>query len=227
MSSLSKKVDFFWWYSRVKDLDIPQPKTFYVSIDKLMIKKFAFLDYDFPENIKEELEAKLNIIGLPVFLKTNITSYKQDWLNSAFIDSYEKFFPNLKNLLRYSCLIRNQQFITNAIILREFLHLENYFYCYKGKFPIAKEWRFEINKNKYIDSKPYWSEDIIINASIPDWKVLLTKLNTLSDSDIFILQNYISIVSSLFKEHLTVDFVKGINGNWYLTDVAPFKYSAF
>lgn len=78
---IEDKNSMLYWYPRIKDLCIPQPKTIIIKVDPTIA-------YDVCEGgqYPQMLEFKKTIeqLGLPVFVRTDQLSGKHDWSNTCF-----------------------------------------------------------------------------------------------------------------------------------------------
>ena len=96
-----------WWYPKVVNLNIPQPKTVILPFDNDELARVVFLGVDYSYAFLHELFCCADQIGYPLFLRTDITSFKQSWETSCFIKCEEFLLSNLNNLLKYSFVFGN------------------------------------------------------------------------------------------------------------------------
>ena len=215
-----------WWYPRVKQLCVPQPKTFIIHLDQDEFAQFAFLNRDLPESFVVNLFRHACVLGYPVFLRTDITAFKQAWERSCFVRCESLLLRNLQNLLRYSFLIGDCKFQTKAAVLREYLPLLSHFSCYSGGLPVCTEMRYFVSSGEVLCRHPYWTAEMVHNPDCDDWRKKLEKANRVNRADILQLDSVAHRVAGLFREHeLAIDFVKTKNDVWYLIDIAPAEHS--
>jgi hypothetical protein len=220
-----------YWYEQTKDLEIPQPKTFIYKIPEEFLN--IFYEEQFPEGLLEEIYPITEELGFPLFLRTDYSSIKHNYEKTCFVDSKTKLEDNIYNVIEGNILADYIGFPFKALIFREFIELEYKFKAFKGNLPIAKERRYFINNREIQCYHPYWPIDTIKNPSLPNYKELLSELNKQSEDEIKLLSKYSLMVAEVLdsyyntkdekKELLnnwSVDFAKGINGLWYLIDIA-------
>ena len=78
-----------WWFPRIEHLGIPQPSTVVVPVRETDLKRFAFLDEELPGGVGDALMSGASVLGFPLFLRTDVTSYKQAWERACFVPSVE------------------------------------------------------------------------------------------------------------------------------------------
>ena len=71
----------FWW-AKIKDLNVPQPHTIQVDTDEESMMKI--MDGAECPNLAEMKKA-VEQIGLPCFIRNNITSNKHEWKHACLL----------------------------------------------------------------------------------------------------------------------------------------------
>ncbi len=74
------------WYPKIKDMDILQPKTEFLILPENTIRDIHDEKFILPlDKIKE----KVNKIGYPVFIRTDLASGKQKWKKTCNVNKEE------------------------------------------------------------------------------------------------------------------------------------------
>lgn len=209
-----------YWYPKIKELPIPQPKTEFVLHDEhwwdyLDGRKFAKEDIS-------KLKKAIAKFGYPVFMRTDLCSGKHQYLKCCYVDNEPSIESALYNLIEQNAL-RDLWF--SDIIVREFIHLDYRFRAFDG-LPIAAERRYFIIDGKVACHHPYWVEDAIRfdqrseRWERTNWRKCLQELNTETETEIAILSNYAELVASVLEGNWSIDFARAKDGMWYLIDMA-------
>ena len=82
---------------------------------------------------------------------------------------------------------------------------------------ITKERRYFVRDGKIECSHNYWDREAF-KDDIDEEK--FKELSSISKEDKQLLDNMALYVSNLFSGYWSVDFLKGKNGKWYMTDMA-------
>lgn len=209
-----------YWWPKIKDLPIPQPKT------EIAYQKDDWWCHLDGIPIEREIITKVNEIanrfGYPVFVRTDLSSGKHNYLESCYIGDYESIHKNIWRLIETNA-IKDLWF--NSLIVREYLRLDWRFRAFNG-LPIAPERRYFIEDGEVICHHPYWPENAIKfwggskNWEHTIWKEHLKRMNHESIEEIELLTGYTRLVSQNISGDWSVDFAKGANGTWYLIDMA-------
>lgn len=209
-----------YWYPLIKDLPIPQPKT------EIVLRKNNWWKYldgkNLPDKDFYKLKHAICKMGIPCFMRTDLTSGKHNYLDTCYIGSVADLDKNLFKLIEANAL-RDLWF--NAIIIREFIYLNYKFRAFDG-LPIASERRYFIKGGKVICHHPYWVEDAIRfyertkDQEKLTWQKWLKELNRESKTEITILSGYAEKVASVLEGAWSIDFAKDSEGKWWLIDCA-------
>lgn len=223
------------WYPKIKDLDIPQPKTEILLLnedEKILFFKFLE-DETYPHvvAIMAKLYAKAAKIGYPLFLRSDQGSGKHRWENTCFVDKQDKLIRNIKNLLLWHHEVSLIGLPHDAIVFREYIEMDSKFKAFEG-MPICPERRYFIKDGKIVEKFPYWPLNAIHFRShgveyekVENWKYLLLKMNRETPEEIRILTKYAEMVAEVLWGYWSVDFCKALNGKWYLIDMAKGEVS--
>ena len=169
-----KKNSMFYWYPKIKDLDIPQPKTEMYKFNK---EEFKIIQHEegIPKTLYNNCLPFAEKIGFPLFMRTDNSSCKHGWEKTCYVPDKKSLKHHIFELLSNSAMQGWMSYVDTGLVFREFLEL-NYGY-YKGEkftafyegFPVNKERRYFIKEGKIQCHHPYWYPDAIRNPSIDNW----------------------------------------------------------
>lgn len=209
-----------YWYPKIKDLPIPQPKTGFVLKDEHW---WDYLDgRQFSKKDMSVLKKAMVKIGYPIFMRTDLASGKHQYLRSSYVEKRRDVQPALYNLIEQNAL---RDLFFNTIIIREFLYLDYRFKAFDG-LPIAPERRYFIKDGKVICHHPYWIEEAIQfyehskQWENTNWRKSLKEMNTESEVEVKILSNHAELVGTMLDGYWSIDFAKDKSGTWWLIDMA-------
>jgi len=102
MNEVINKSSMLYWFPKVKDLPIPQPKTeFVLSRDDW----WQYLDGKrLPDQDIVTLKEAIKGLGYPVFMRTDLASGKHQYLDTSYVDSEDKVLQNLFGLIEQNAL---------------------------------------------------------------------------------------------------------------------------
>ena len=233
-----------YWWPKIKDLDIPQPRTISVPLDTTNI--VDVLDGKASIMNEDKMIQACKDIGTPCFIRNNIMSAKHSWKDSCYVTDIGKVMQHVFHIAEHTLMAEwTGELRITTMFFREFLELETTgFTAFHGNMPINKERRCFINGGVCLSMYPYWFEDVFkreINnqdriiktigkkkaakagyTQIPsDWQKRLNKNNVLTHEDRTEIMAHLAKVSAVFpKGYWSVDFTKGKDGKWYLIDMA-------
>ncbi len=218
-TEITNKSSMLYWYPKIKGLPIPQPKT-----EIYMLKEGEFLEGDreiAPDSVFFNMEDKAKEIGFPLFLRTDFSSCKHSWKKTCYVECIENMPMNIIELMLNSAIQSFMSYSDNALVMREFIKMETAFTAFNGDFPVNKERRYFIKDGKVQCHHPYWYPAAIEGHTREEnWKELTDKLNAEDEEEIEILTEYAELVGHVLHGYWSVDFAKGIDGTWYLIDMA-------
>lgn len=221
------------WWPLVKDVDVPKPKTIVIPIDdKLAFEllnesKEAYENFRNSEGFKKIKEAVIEL-GLPVFMRTDQTSGKHDWEHTCFLNSLEdnEIISHTKFLVEFSECADIMGLPYNAIVLRQYIRMDNLFINGYHKMPVNPEIRFFVRDGVIECWHWYWIDEAINNPSTPEWKMIMSATKEdVEGHDIFWLKQDAEKVASKLTGYWSIDFCKGKNNTWYLIDLATGEHS--
>lgn len=227
------KSSMLYWYPKIKDLAIPQPRTMFVKITEHELSGDG-LCQTLVNRVRKAIDANFK---LPVFIRTDHASGKHEWERSCY---YTGKFNNPKRIGGKTPLHQNLWEIISfnqcatvlgldykVIVLREFIKMDATFKAFHGRMPVNSERRYFINEGKLVCRHPYWIPKAIESdlkyfwgKYLPkNWRTLLKKHNTQTQNEIKLLTEYANQVAEVFEGYWSVDFCRGKNGIWYLIDM--------
>ena len=215
-----KQSSMLYWWPKIKDLDIPQPRTEYVNVsDSALIK---MIDGEAPVPNIDEIKRMVEKFDMPVFLRGADTSGKHSWKNTCYLDDIEQLGQHVYNLAEDALL---KDINIRAIFAREFVKMNLAgFTAFLGDMPISREVRCFIDGGKKVCQHWYWFEEAVDNHGYspkdPDWKEKLAKNNTMTEADQLTINNYLLQVCEVLGGSWSVDFCQGADGTWWLIDCA-------
>jgi len=199
------KNSMLYWYPKIRGLRIPQPRTAFIEVDPNTA--YDFIDdkdaYDFNE-IKEAAD----LIGFPLFMRTDYLSAKHDWNKTCFVKSKDDLKGNVARLVDASLSADVIGIDVNAFIFREYIEMDSKFTAFWGEMPVCPERRYFVKHGKVLCHHPYWVEDSIRNPSVDNWKELLEQMNREEELEIVILSKYASMIGGIMGGYWSIDFCR-------------------
>lgn len=207
-----------YWYPRIKNLEIPQPKTeiYELTEDELN----TFYEEQFPDTLLKNIEPIISKFSYPIFIRSDFSSAKHSWKDSCFITHKKKLSNNIYRLIIENLLADLIGLPFKALVFREYIPLEAGFKAFHGNMPVAKERRYFIKDGLIQCHHPYWPSDAIRKPNNENWEKLLEKQNKETEKEIELLSKYCLMVAKRLEGYWSVDFAYGQDGKWYLIDIA-------
>ena len=226
IKKLSKKVylsSMLYWYDKIKELEIPQPKTEIYILTKKELN--SFYEEEFPATLIKNIYPIISKFTYPFFVRTDFASAKHDWEDTCFIENEKKLPNNIYQIIIENLLADLIGLPFEALVFREYIPLEAGFKAFHGNMPIAKERRYFINNKKIQCHHPYWPKDSIRIPSNENWEEILNSQNNETTEEIELLSKYSLMVAERFEGYWSVDFARGQDRKWYLIDMAEGEHS--
>lgn len=221
------------WFPLVKDLNINIPKTKIIHFPLEIYEKDCFDIFDGKEVSKklEQFEKKLiqevEQFGYPCFMKSGTFSSKHDWEKTCSIKNPKDSFKHWLNIM-YNGMVYGAGG-SHFIVLRELIDTKKELFAFNNT-PITKERRYFFENNKITKHHPYWPPQSLKNniKNNKNWEEVLDDINHESLEEIKLLKKLsLKVGKQLEKLHKnwSIDWLKDINGNWWLIDVAVMEQS--
>ena len=210
-----------YWYPKIKGL-VPTPETEWVEFPDWRIL-CAVIDGD-PEKKFDlyipQVLAAARKIGYPLFMRTDQSSAKHDWIDTCFVPDEAHVLGNLGRLLdmNFCCDLDPV-----ALVFRRFIEMDYKFRAFRG-MPVAKEVRMFVRDGEIQCSHFYWPEEAIEfygDTKPPKkWRSLLRATARISKNDKLVLRDYAGRIARALPGYWSVDFCHGKNGEWWFIDAA-------
>jgi hypothetical protein len=225
VDDVTQKTSLLYWYPLIKDI-LPTPRTEIVPVsDEDIGGLFKALDgKGFPEILQTRLFTAAGHFNYPLFLRTDFTSGKHDFLHTCFVQSDQEILSHVVALFEDTLC---KDISIGAYVFREFVMLDWGFKAFRG-LPISRERRYFVEDGKVLCHHPYWPEDAIefhhIHGTTGDWKKILNfDLNIETPDEIHHLTKMAETFSTAVPGAWSVDFAKtkfGSPADWILIDAA-------
>jgi hypothetical protein len=203
------------WYPKIKNLDIPQPKT---KIVLLTDKEYYETMDIMPNKIVDRVSKVIENFSLPVFIRTDQSSAKHYWKDTCFYNGL-----NLRRHLYEICTFNHcADFMGlpfSSIVVREYIPMDSKYTAFEG-MPVNPERRYFIKDGNILCHHHYWIKEAIKNPSVDGWEQLSDEMNEQTDEEIKLLSSYAEKVIKVIDGFWSIDFCKGKDGKWYLIDMA-------
>ena len=215
---------FLFWYPKIRNLDIPQPKTETILLRK---KQLNLLYEGVPKALTRKVEKIITQkFKLPVFIRTDLASAKHSWEKSCFYDGTNPLWKHISEIVTFNLCADVMGLPFRALVVREFIPMDSRFTAFRGNMPVNPERRYFINKGKVLCHHPYWIEDAIRLGAEPGlvetWRIrgLLQEVNRETTEEIRLLTGYAEELAEIFSGYWSVDFCKAKDRRWILIDMA-------
>jgi len=220
-----------YWYPKVKDLDIPMPKTEIVELKNTHVELMTIIDGNFSvlEPYWREILDKSQKIGFPLFMRTDEFSSKHNWKNTCYVQSETELKEHIRNLFEDSFCADVWGLPLRAIVFREYIPMKNLFVAFRGEMPVNPEIRFFIKDGKVQCWHWYWIEEAIKESrKLPkDWKerLIRAKSDYMLGQNLILLTDYATTVAEHIEGYWSVDFCLSKEDTWFLIDMAQANQS--
>ena len=222
-----------YWWPKIKDLDIPQPKTNFVNVNTDEILEVLNRKQDtIPQ--EKEIRELADSSGYPVFVRSDHLSAKHSWKDTCYVPDSDSLMSHIYRIAEDSLMMSMMgELGPNAIFVREFIPLDMAGFTAFEDFPVSKEVRCFVRNGVLECVHPYWFDDAVseVNNTVKKigtgepvsqehWKKMLAEMNVLTDKDTADIERDVKTVATKFDGYWSVDFAKGTDEKWYLIDMA-------
>lgn len=217
------KTSMLYWWPKVKDLQIPTPRTEIVEVPYKYL--LGILDGKMiPKRYVKKVVGASDTIGYPLFMRTDMSSAKHSWERTCFVATQEELFKHIGTLIDETLAAGMfGELDPNALVFRELLRLNSFFTAFSG-LPISAERRYFVRDGEVESHHHYWTQDAIEKTwkkpSEPDWRERLAALNRENPDEVRLLTAYASSIGKTLSGYWSVDFAEAEDGTWYLIDMA-------
>ena len=214
----------FYWYPKIKNLGVPMPRTVLLPYEKMRetTKAVLYENKDPPQHWNiylEEVKAAAETIGYPVFIRSDETSNKHDWVRSCYVEKPQDLEGHMLNIVEFVEMMFLSDLKVRGFVIREFIELDIKFTAFNG-FPVAREFRFFVKEGKLQCWHPYWFPAAIVDPSTEDYISILAEMEKLSEVGLELLTGYAEKIGSVLDEYWSIDFCRLADGTWAMTDMA-------
>ncbi len=211
------------WWPAVKGSGIPAPKTYVVSVPNSLLNKMSD-GKELPERHRDNLEFAANLIGYPLFLRTDMGAAKHNFSDTCYVPDAWSLWDHVFQLITHNELTGMfGELDPHALVVREYIPLDYGFKAFNG-LPIGRERRYFVRDGVVECHHSYWPEEAIAsptgNPSIDDWEPVLAALNDEPEEEVALLTARSETIGRMMGDYWSVDFMHGADGEWYLIDMA-------
>jgi hypothetical protein len=180
-------------------------------------------DAPIPKDFLEEVVKEAEGIGYPLFMRTDVTSGKFNWIETCYVKSATQLPRNIWRLIEENLMIDMMgEALPSSLILREFLKLDTAFLAFEY-MPVAREFRIFVRDGHVECWHPYWPEDAILfwgPKEPKNWQARLSKLSeNPSKAEWQTIEAMATKVGRILSGYWSVDICR-TNKGWYVTDAA-------
>jgi len=217
-----------WWFPKLPP-HIPTPETIiipYTGIDLTYI-----LDKQIPPHFARlcvEIENAGELLGWPLFLRTDYLSGKHNWKDTCHVPNPESVAKRVTRLVEESAMADMMGFPTDQWIARKLIPTKPAFHAFHGHMPIVKERRYFVQDDQVVCHHPYWPSEAFIDKqiSITHWPHHLFAMNVEPDYEVRWLSKFSSEVGAALGGAWSIDWLWSEEERmWYLTDMADAEQS--
>ena len=213
-----------YWYPKVRDLPIPQPRTEILEIRASEEDWYNYIDGQGPPPFDiNSLKALCRKIGYPIFLRTDQTSGKHFWRDACYVANESKLKGNLFRVVESTLGADIIGLSVRSLFVREYIPMMSLFTAFYGEMPVNPEMRCFVREGRMRCCHWYWIEDAIVNPSVENWREILSNYQIENMAmDFMAVRNFARIIAEAFKDDgfWSVDFCKSKTGQWILIDMA-------
>lgn len=234
---------FHNWFPTVEEQGILAPKS--ISVD-FPLSLIGFIDDGDREGFNKAVQPVVDAIrkagdelGWPLFIKNSLFSAKHDWDDTCY---FKEGMSDAHMAHQLGHLYFNWEMITfgqnpaKELIVREFIETNTQFIAFDGHMPITREFRlFTDDAGQTVGYQAYWPELAfhkrdgslhVDEAKYPNWREMLNDIAQIDDDTLSHLSLIASQVTQALNDKfgrqtgMSVDFLHGRDGRWYLIDMA-------
>ena len=217
------KDSLLYWYPKIKDLNIPQPRTVIVPIYEREMKSIR------NERVPETLTAKVHKtiqdnFELPVFIRTDLASGKHEWKKSCYYDGTGELWHNLYHIISFNLCADIFGLPFEAMVVREYIPMDTRFTAFWGEMPVNPERRYFVKDGRVQCRHAYWQKEAIADSgkrpSLVNWEEHCDEMNKETEDELRLLDWHSHKVAQELDGYWSVDFCKAKDGKWVLIDCA-------
>lgn len=234
---LQEYTDMSYWFPKLQKITgIKLPKTILLNANYRSLMNELLGDESVlpvTEKLVEKIISTSKDIGVPLFLRTGLTSAKHNWENTCYVDNVDRkiLIRHLYNIVEFSEIADMIGIGSNTWAVREYLPVKtNLRIGLWGNMPVTKERRYFIDKGKVVHRQAYWDPEAVRQGKPSNilWEDILRDINRQFDDEVKLLTGLSETVGEVFPEYWSIDWLY-VGQEWYLTDMArgeiSYKYT--
>lgn len=211
------KTSLLYWYPKIKDLEIPQPRTEWVLLSQ---KEFVTTMEGMPDSIIDRVDGLIkNKFQLPVFIRTDQSSAKHFWEKACYYDGSERLWRHLAEICMFNHCADIMGLYFTAMVVREYIEMDSKYTAF-ASMPVNPERRYFIKDGALLCHHHYWIKEAILRPSVENWEELSDEMNLETSAEIELLTTYTKQVAKIIDGFWSIDFCKAKDGRWILIDMA-------
>lgn len=206
------------WWPRVRDLDVPTPRTIRVEAEPQPFGDGS-LSVPIPDG-EGVASAVRELDGPPAFIRSDQMSEKHRMEKASKLqsDDPDEFAGNIGQLGEAHLMAMGVP-DPECYYVREWLDLHHEFTAFTGT-PIASELRFFIHHGSVHEVGFYWPEEAIRRPDSDNWQDELAALREHALGQRDEVAKLAETVAQEFDGYWSVDFAETESGDWYCIDMA-------
>lgn len=215
------------WFPAIEAAGMKVPKTTMVPYNHSACLSI-FDGEECPEfnRLVTATEEAAEVIGYPVFIRTDLSSAKHSGPVAFRADSRERIMQCLARTIEDNEMkFWLEQHGPQAIMVRKYLNLHYTFTAFHG-MPVAREFRFFADARTVFCAHPYWPEDALERHCYePAWREKLALLNEMPSNYGELCALAMQAAAVAGEGQWSIDFAMDCDGGWWLIDMARMENS--
>lgn len=229
------------WLPVIEKLGILTPKTIVIKTGVELIELLDGRKPDGYDDFEKQLLDAIAVIGLPVFLRTGMTSGKHSWKDTCFLKnlgdkkldrgSVKMLLWHLFNIVEFSECADIIGLPYDVWLVREMLPSKVILRCRNG-LPISREFRVFVKDGKHEHLQAYWPAEAvkqiggvktptgIAYLEEAEWEEALAAANRLTAAEWNYLRDQSETVGVALGGYWSVDWLQTQDDKWYCIDCA-------
>ena len=217
------------WLPRISPLGLPIPRTRIVIYDHKAVVELVeeHRSGEYLDSLVNMVGVSIDIVGLPVFLRTDLCSAKHEGPSAYKIENRDGIQQAILRTVEDAELKFWPHAYPRALLVREWIEIDYCFLAFRGH-PIGYEWRYFADALGVRCHHYYWpSEAMRFRGEQPQgWE---QSLRTMSQGFLSMDLGEMAVKAAGALQSLnnewSVDFARDTSGKWWLIDMATAERS--
>ena len=175
--------------------------------------------------VDERCYRAADLLGYPLFVRTDVASGKHSWKKSCFVPSQDLLDPHIREVVSFNDNADMMGLEYTVLLFREYIPLHSTFTAFWGDMPVSRERRYFVHNNTVFCHHPYWVKEAINRPSIDTWERELAKLNAESKAEIKLLTDLVERAMNGIMIPSSVDLAYTKDKRWIVIDAATASHS--